>query len=173
VNRALDAAKPGAATARRSPRPRPYVAAAIAFVAGAIFAAGLALAGMTQPSKVIGFLDVTGAWDPSLAFVMVGAIAVYFVTSRWILGRPRPLVEPRFHLPTEKRVDPRVVAGSAIFGVGWGLAGYCPGPGIASVGSTSIDAIVFVASMSFGMLVFEAMNRALARRRPGPGATPR
>ncbi len=156
----------------RDQRQRPYVAAAIAFAAGLIFAVGLALSGMTQPSKVIGFLDVAGAWDPSLAFVMVGAIAVYFVTSRWVLARPKPLVEPCFHVPTKTRIDPRVVAGSAIFGIGWGLAGYCPGPGIVSVGSLSSDAITFVLSMSFGMLVFEAMNRGLdARRAAAPTTT--
>ena len=95
---------------------------------GVLFGVGLGLSGMTQPSKVIAFLDVFGAWDASLIFVMVGAILVHFALGRWIRRRESPLLDARFHLPTATPVDRALTAGSAVFGLGWGLGGYCPGP---------------------------------------------
>jgi len=106
-----------------------------AFVAGLLFAVGLGVSGMTQHAKVFRFLDVTGDWDPSLALVMVGAIAVHAATLRLILGRERPLFASRFALPTRTDLEPRLVAGAAVFGVGWGIAGYCPGPAVTAPGS--------------------------------------
>lgn len=103
---------------------KPNVAA---FGTGALFAVGLAVSGMTKPSKVIGFLDIAGAWDASLAFVMVGAIAVHFVAHRVVMRRPSPLFDEEFHLPTRKDLDVRLILGAALFGVGWGLGGFCPG----------------------------------------------
>lgn len=135
-----------------------------AFGAGALFGVGLAISGMTKPSKVIGFLDVTGAWDASLLFVMVGAIAVHFVARRFILRRPSPLFDTRFHVPTRKDIDRRLVVGSAIFGIGWGLGGYCPGPALVSAGAGSTGAWVFVLGMTVAMLVESATTMALARR---------
>jgi uncharacterized membrane protein YedE/YeeE len=125
---------------------------------GAIFAAGLVLAGMTKPEKVIAFLDVGGRWDPGLAFVMVGAIAVHAVLYRVIKRRSAPLFDAKFHTPTNTKVDGKLVAGAALFGVGWGLAGYCPGPGLAAL--TSAPAAVFVAAMAVGFLAHRWMFAA-------------
>lgn len=119
--------------------------------AGLLFGIGLGLAGMTQPAKVIGFLDIFGPWDASLMFVMIGAILVHFGLSRWIRRRQRPLLDTRFHLPTATGVDTRLIAGSAMFGIGWGLAGFCPGPAIVALGSGAPAAFVFVAAMGLGM----------------------
>ncbi|TAK21132.1 MAG: YeeE/YedE family protein [Myxococcaceae bacterium] len=137
---------------------------AAAFGAGALFAVGLALSGMTRPSKVVGFLDLAGDWDASLAFVMMGAIAVHFVAYRVVLRRPAPLFDGRFHLPTRKDIDLRLVLGAALFGVGWGLGGYCPGPGLVSAAAGSPGALVFVVGMTAGMLIEQAVARALPRR---------
>lgn len=137
-----------------------------AFGTGALFAVGLAISGMTKPSKVTGFLDIAGAWDASLAFVMVGAIAVHFIAYRLVMRRPSPLFDAKFHVPTRKDVDLRLVAGAALFGVGWGLGGFCPGPGLVSAGGGSISALVFVAGMTIGMFVEQAAAGASARARP-------
>jgi len=119
--------------------------------AGALFGVGLVVSGMTQPGKVVGFLDFFGEWDPSLALVMGGGVVVYFVGYRLVLRRGQPLFEPRLHLPTRRDVDLPLVGGAVLFGAGWGLAGYCPGPGIVSLGSGSGAAIVFVLAMLVGM----------------------
>ena len=137
---------------------------AAAFGAGALFAVGLAVSGMTRPAKVVGFLDLAGDWDASLAFVMMGAIAVHFVAYRVVLRRPAPLFDGRFHLPTRRDIDLRLVLGAALFGVGWGLGGYCPGPGLVSAAAGSLGAIVFVVGMTAGMLIEQAVARALPRR---------
>jgi len=134
---------------------------ASSFAAGALFAVGLAVSGMTRPSKVIGFLDITGAWDASLVFVMVGAIAVHFVAHRLRAKRTAPFFEDGFHLPTGRDVDGRLVAGAAIFGVGWGLGGFCPGPGLVSAASGALPAVVFVVGMALGTKLEQAL---LARR---------
>jgi uncharacterized protein len=137
-----------------------------AFGTGALFAVGLAISGMTKPSKVAGFLDVAGAWDASLAFVMVGAIAVHFIAYRIIMRRPSPLFDTEFHVPQRKDIDLRLVAGAALFGVGWGLGGFCPGPGLVTAGSGSLAAVVFVfvVGMTIGMVLEQAAARALAAR---------
>lgn len=125
----------------------------IAFGAGLVFALGLGVAGMTKPSKVLAFLDVSGAWDPALAFVMVGAIGVH-ASLLW-LGRRRtaPLIAPAFEPRTLQRVDRRLVIGAALFGVGWGASGFCPGPALVSLVSFSPSTWLFVASMLAGMAV--------------------
>ena len=120
----------------------------LAFLSGALFAGGLVLSGMTQPAKVIAFLDVFGNWDPSLAFVMVGAIAVYAPTYRW-------LKRTRFHfrsLATPTAIDFRLLFGAALFGIGWGIAGICPGPAIASSSAGVSSVLLFTSSMIVGML---------------------
>ncbi len=132
--------------------------------AGAIFGVGLAVSGMTKPSKVVGFLDLFGAWDASLAFVMMGAIAVHLVAHRLVTRRASPLFDRRFHLPTRQDLDARLVLGAAIFGVGWALAGFCPGPALVSAASGSFAAIGFVAAMTVGIKVEHALSRSLLAR---------
>jgi len=136
----------------------------VSFLAGSLFAAGLALAGMTSPEKVLAFLDVTGRWDPSLAFVMVGAIGVY-LPLQWIVRRRRaPILAPRFVVPAETKIDTRLVIGAATFGIGWGLVGYCPAPAIASLATGSWPALVFVGGMVGGLAMYEVARGALAAR---------
>lgn len=123
-------------------------------VAGLLFGVGLLLSGMTKPEKVVGFLDLRGAWDPSLAFVMIGAASVYGVLFRVIRGRRRdPWLDITFHVPTRRDLDAPLVVGAALFGVGWGLGGLCPGPAIAAAASGGTSAIAFLVAMLVGMYV--------------------
>jgi uncharacterized protein len=124
----------------------------IGVLAGAIFAIGLAVGGMTIPAKVTAFLDVGGAWDPQLAYVMVGAIAVYAPLVRVIRRRSAPRLDARFYWPEPAAVDARLIGGAMIFGVGWGLSGYCPGPALVSLASGT-SALVFVAAMLGGIAI--------------------
>ena len=135
------------------------IRAAVAAIAGAMFGAGLLLSGMTRPDKVLGFLDVTGRWDPSLAFVMVGAIGVHAIAYRLIRRRPSPLLDTRFHWPADTAIDRRLLAGAAVFGVGWGLAGFCPGPALVAAATGASSALVFVGAMFAGMLAYHATHR--------------
>ncbi len=139
------------------------------FVVGLIFGLGLVIAGMSNPAKVLNFLDVAaipaGTWDPSLAFVMIGAIAVAFTGYRIVLRRSRPVLGDTFHLPTAKDLDARVFTGPAIFGIGWGLAGLCPGPAFTALGTDSVAVMTFVAAMFIGMV----SARWLASRQPAAG----
>jgi uncharacterized membrane protein YedE/YeeE len=130
------------------------------FACGLVFALGLGLSGMTQPTKIIGFLDVTGAWDPSLAFVMVGAIGVHFVFVRVARRTREPLFGGAFAWPSKTAVDGRLIAGAALFGVGWGIAGYCPGPAVVSAASLGAGALVFVAAMAAGMFAAARLLRS-------------
>jgi uncharacterized membrane protein YedE/YeeE len=132
-----------------------------ALVVGFIFALGLGLSGMTQPQKVIGFLDLFGNWDPSLIFVMIGAIFVHFVTYRFIKNRNSPLLSPHWHVPTKRDITPALTIGSFIFGVGWALGGYCPGPAVTSLASFDSKPMVFVISMLIGMYLFKFLDKKL------------
>jgi len=123
-----------------------------ALVAGLLFGAGLAVSGMIDPAKVLGFLDVAGAWDPSLAFVMGGALAVTAAGYRLAWRRPAPLADTRFHVPAAGAVDARLAAGAAVFGAGWGLAGFCPGPALAALSLGRWEPWVFVAAMVVGLM---------------------
>lgn len=129
------------------------------FFVGLLFGLGLLISGMTDPSKVIGFLDLAGIWDPSLAFVMGGAIAVGFFAFRAARKRARSLLDGVLHLPTSRDIDARLVAGSLLFGAGWGLAGFCPGPALVSMATGEPKAAVFVGAMALGMLAFEWIER--------------
>lgn len=120
-------------------------------VAGLLFGAGLTLSGMINPAKVTAFLDIAGVWDPSLAFVMFGAVAVTATGYRLTFLRTRPLFEAAFDLPARRDVDPRLLVGASIFGVGWGLTGYCPGPALAGLSAGQSGTAVFVATMLAGM----------------------
>lgn len=136
-----------------------------ALLAGLLFGAGLLISGMTNPAKVLGFLDLFGRWDPSLAFVMIGAIGVHFLLLRRILALPKPLLGARFQLPTRKDIDAALVVGAALFGVGWGLGGVCPGPGLVDAAMGSGYAIVFTVGMTLGLVaemrVFESTSGRL------------
>jgi uncharacterized protein len=123
----------------------------VSFVSGTVFALGLGISGMTRPSKVIGFLDFAGAWDLSLAFVMIGAICVYFVAYRLTRTMSAPMLAAQFSIPKHSRPDGQLILGAATFGAGWGLGGFCPGPAITSLASGSLSVVVFVAAMAVGM----------------------
>jgi uncharacterized membrane protein YedE/YeeE len=133
------------------------------FAVGLIFGFGLLLSGMSDPAKVLNFLDLggiaSGGWDPSLAFVMAGAVAVTFVGFRLVLRRSQPLFAERFHLPTTRELDVRIIAGPALFGIGWGLAGFCPGPALTALGFGSRAAVIFVAAMFAGMWLARVLSR--------------
>jgi uncharacterized membrane protein YedE/YeeE len=135
-----------------------------AFASGLIFGIGLIVSGMSDPSKVLGFLDLAGNWDPSLAFVMGGAVLVGLVAFHFAGKRQRTLLGGTLHLPTATRIDRRLVLGGLTFGVGWGLAGYCPGPALASLASGGSGPLIFSAAMLAGMGIFELLERVQARR---------
>ena len=139
-----------------------------AFVCGLIFGVGLILGGMTNPANVLGFLDLAGAWNPSLALVMGGAVMV--ATGAFFVARQRAtsLLGAPMQLPTNRDLDPRLLLGSALFGAGWGLGGFCPGPAIVALGAGLPEAVTFVTAMLVGMLAFEVINRFL--QRPAPPA---
>lgn len=126
---------------------------AVALVSGVIFGVGLAVAGMTRPEKVRGFLDFTGAWDPSLAFVMGGAVLVHALAFRLITRRKSPVFAAKFALPTRRDLDAKLLGGAALFGVGWGLGGFCPGPGITSLVGGAAPVAFFVLAMLVGIAV--------------------
>lgn len=122
---------------------------------GILFSIGLGVSQMTNPNKVISFLDLTGNWDPSLAFVMVGGILTYLIGFKWIYPKfTKPALSFRFHIPTSLKIDSKLIIGSAIFGIGWGLSGFCPGPGITSIASGHLEAIYFFFSMALGVVIF-------------------
>ncbi len=130
----------------------------VALASGFIFALGLGLSGMTQPHIVRGFLDVFGAWDWRLLGVMGGAIGIHSITYRLILKRPSPILDTKFQLPTKKDIDLRLISGSILFGLGWGWAGICPGPGLVGMLSGNIVFIYFIGSMLLGMKVFQMIE---------------
>ncbi len=134
-----------------------------ALVSGLLFGLGLAMSGMTDARRVLGFLDVAGDFDPTLLFVLGGAVATTLVMFRLVLARARPLFADAFRLPTARRIDAPLLAGAAIFGIGWGLAGYCPGPGLAGLGAGAVEALWFVPAMVAGLLLQRA-TAAFARR---------
>ncbi|WP_038209144.1 YeeE/YedE family protein [Xenophilus azovorans] len=134
----------------------------VSLLAGLLFGLGLLLSGMADPGKVLGFLDLAGRWDPSLAFVMAGAVGVALPAFAWVRRRGAALCGAPLHLPVARRIDRRLLAGSLLFGAGWGLAGFCPGPALVALGMGLRPALLFVAAMAAGMLLFEAAQR----RRP-------
>ena len=136
-----------------------------ALLAGLIFSAGLIVSGMANPAKVLGFLDLAGHWDPSLMFVMAGAIAVGSVGFAFARRLKRSLLDAPMSLPGATRIDRRLLAGSAMFGAGWGLAGFCPGPALVSAGSGEFKAMLFVIAMLVGMKIFALIEQRTAQTR--------
>lgn len=131
----------------------------VALVSGFLFALGLGVSGMTRPHIVRGFLDVFGSWDWRLIGVMGGAIAVHAITYRLIIKRSSPILDSKFQLPTKKDIDKRLIIGAVIFGLGWGWAGICPGPGLVSMISGNMAFIYFIGSMLLGMKVFQIVEK--------------
>lgn len=126
---------------------------------GFIFAIGLGVSGMTQPQKVVGFLDLFGSWDASLIFVMIGAILVHFLSFKFTRRLDKPLLDTKWHVPTKKEITPALIIGSTLFGIGWGLGGYCPGPALTSVASFELRPLIFVGSMIAGMYLFKLFDK--------------
>lgn len=135
----------------------------LSFVVGLLFALGLGISGMTQPQKVIGFLDIFGQWNPALAMVMIGAIGFHGFLYPMITNRKSPILEDQFHVPTRRDVTPTLLIGAALFGAGWGLGGFCPGPGLTSLASGQNESFIFVGSMLLGMLIFKVSKPLIDR----------
>lgn len=127
------------------------------YLIGLIFGIGISISGMADPAKVINFFDVAGTWDASLAFVMGGAVLVAFVGYRIVLRRPAPMIDPKFHLPDNPRLDTRLLGGAAVFGIGWGIAGFCPGGALPALGTGRIEVVAFVAAMIAGIFAAKAL----------------
>jgi uncharacterized membrane protein YedE/YeeE len=131
-----------------------------ALASGALFGVGLAMSGMTDPRRVLGFLDVAGDFDPALLFVLGGAVATTMLMFRFVLRRGSPVLAPAFQVSSLRTLDRRLLGGAALFGVGWGIAGYCPGPALAGLGIASVEALWFVPAMLAGMGLHRLVNRA-------------
>lgn len=135
---------------------------------GLVFGCGIVLSGMGNPAKVVNFFDVAGSWDPSLILVMGGALAVTFLGYRVVLRRPAPVLDTAFHLPKSRAIDARLLGGSALFGVGWGISGFCPGGALPMLGTGNADVLVFLAAMTAGIVI----ARTAIRWRDRSGAAP-
>jgi len=131
-----------------------FIQESLALIVGTIFGLGLGLSQMIDRQRVLGFLDLAGRWDPTLLFVLGGAVGVTAISFRFVLGRSMPLLDHKFHLPTRTEIDGRLLAGAALFGVGWGISGYCPGPGVVSLVLGGWNPVVFLVSMLGGMAIF-------------------
>jgi uncharacterized membrane protein YedE/YeeE len=135
-----------------------------AWAIGLIFGVGISLSGMANPAKVLNFFDIAGAWDPSLILVMGGALATTFVGYRLVFRRQDPVLDTRFHLPTAKVIDARLIGGSAVFGIGWGISGFCPGGALPALGTGAGDVLAFVLALVVGMMIARSLQSALSRR---------
>lgn len=136
----------------------------LTFFIGLVFGTGIVVSGMANPAKVQNFFDITGSWDPSLAFVMAGAVTVTFVGYRIVLRRASPLFELSFEIPKNRTVDARLLFGSGIFGIGWGLAGFCPGGALPALGALDARVFIFVAALIAGMLIARALLARVSTR---------
>ena len=137
----------------------PAVKTAVGYIAGLLFGLGLAVSGMTDPARVLGFLDIAGAWDPTLMFVLGAAVGTTFVGYRLVFARGTPLFSAKFQLPTKQELDAKLLGGAALFGVGWGLSGYCPGPAIASIGGLTLPLLALLAAMVLGWFIAQRIAR--------------
>jgi uncharacterized membrane protein YedE/YeeE len=136
----------------------------LSYITGLIFGIGISISGMANPAKVLNFFDIAGSWDPSLAFVMGGALIVTFIGYRVVLQRPAPMMDSGFHLPTRKDLDLRLIGGSALFGVGWGIAGFCPGGALPALGTGRSEVLIFVGALVVGILAGKLLQNAMTRR---------
>ena len=139
----------------------------IAYSVGVLFGLGIMISGMMDPAKVLNFFDIAGTWDPSLAFVMVGALAVTALGYRMVLRRPAPLAAARFQLPTKTDLNVRLIGGAAIFGIGWGIAGFCPGGALPALGTVQIEVFVFVGALVVGILAVKFIQSSGTSRVAG------
>ncbi|MED5250685.1 MAG: DUF6691 family protein [Pseudomonadota bacterium] len=137
----------------------PAVKTAAGYLAGLLFGLGLAISGMTDPARVLGFLDIAGAWDPTLMFVLGAAVGTTFVGYRLVFARGTPLFSAKFQLPTKQELDAKLLGGAALFGVGWGLSGYCAGPAIASMGGLTLPLLALLAAMVLGWFIAQRIAR--------------
>ncbi len=137
----------------------PAVKTAAGYIAGLLLGLGLAISGMTDPARVLGFLDIAGAWDPTLMFVLGAAVGTTFVGYRLVFARGTPLFSAKFQLPTKQELDAKLLGGAALFGVGWGLSGYCPGPAIASMGGLTLPLLALLAAMVLGWFIAQRIAR--------------
>jgi uncharacterized membrane protein YedE/YeeE len=140
------------------------------YLIGLIFGVGIALSGMANPAKVLNFFDVAGTWDPSLIFVMGGAVMVAFIGYRVVLRRHAPIIDAKFHLPDNPRIDARLLGGSALFGVGWGIAGFCPGGALPALGTGRIEVFAFVAALIVGIFSAKGVMALTPRSSRAPVA---
>ena len=136
----------------------------VTYLIGLVFGLGISISGMANPAKVLNFFDVAGTWDPSLIFVMGGALVVAFIGYKLVLKRPAPVFEPKFNVPTSRAIDARLVGGSAVFGIGWGIAGFCPGGALPALGTGNVDVLIFTAALVAGIFLARALMNLSARR---------
>jgi uncharacterized protein len=137
-----------------------------AFAIGLIFGLGITISGMINPAKVLNFFDIAGTWDPSLAFVMAGALGVAIPGYRLVFRRPAPALAPHFHLPDTRIIDRRLVLGSAAFGIGWGIAGFCPGGALPALGTGDPSVFLFIAALIGGLLIARGLQARFPARKP-------
>ncbi|MEL6645455.1 MAG: DUF6691 family protein [Pseudomonadota bacterium] len=139
------------------------------YVIGLMFGIGISLSGMANPAKVLNFFDIAGSWDPSLMFVMGGALITTFVGYRWVLGREAPVFAPAFGVPTARQIDGKLIGGSAVFGIGWGIAGFCPGGALPALGTGRWEVFAFVAALIVGILLAKFLQ-SIGRPEAQPAA---
>ncbi len=136
----------------------------VSYLLGLVFGIGISLSGMANPAKVLNFFDIAGSWDPSLVFVMGGAVIVTFIGYRFVLKRPAPLLATGFQMPTRRDLDLGLIGGSAVFGIGWGIAGFCPGGALPALGTGQKEVFIFVVALLAGILVAKVLQANLSRR---------
>lgn len=134
------------------------------YLAGLLFGVGISVSGMANPAKVLNFFDLAGTWDPSLAFVMGGALVTTFIGYRLVLGRPAPVFDAKFHLPTARTLDARLIGGSAVFGIGWGIAGFCPGGALPALGTGRWEVFAFTGALVAGIFLARFLQSVTAGR---------
>ena len=135
----------------------------VVYLIGLVFGIGIMISGMANPAKVINFFDIAGTWDPSLIFVMGGALVVTYIGYRLVLKRPAPAIDPEFHVPAGRTIDARLIGGSAVFGVGWGISGFCPGGALPALGTGKWEVIAFALALLAGMAAARALQSMTAR----------